>query len=104
MDIDQNTFGFLADSVTDVSDEGRKPVNLPPLVQSAWMKHALIDNQKVIPIVDPSVLILPAGDDDKISPESLYIPENEFDRHFGKKDAEVTEFYILNSIYSLPRP
>jgi chemotaxis signal transduction protein len=101
MNIGKNAIGFLADSVTGVSNDRATPVHLPPIAKSSWMKDAILINSGIIPIIDPAALILPESAGDNMPLESLYIPDKNFEYDFGNKDTEVMEFYLLNSIYSL---
>ncbi len=102
MDIEGNAFGFIADSSAGESGKEIEPVRLPPLVQTGWMKEAIIDNGKIIPVIDPAALIFPEIEGSNAAMGSLYNPENTFMAEFGKNDVEVTEFYQGNAIYSIP--
>ncbi|MCU0821913.1 MAG: chemotaxis protein CheW, partial [Spirochaetes bacterium] len=103
MEIEKNIFGFLSDSAAGNSNELIKTAGLPPIARSPWMKSAIIDGGKIIPVIDPAALIMPKTEDGTIPVDSLYLPENSFENNFGERDADVTEFLILNTVYSLPR-
>ncbi len=98
-------FGLLiGEDRGTVPASGFKIASLPPVAGPSWLTHALLVAGKVIPLVDPSLLLsLNAEVAEERRREAMYKPDSQFPRLFMKQDVEVVEFSLLGSRHALPK-
>ena len=102
-DIEEKRFGFLIDSDRGISNIDIGTLDLPPLVQSSWMRDSIVNNGEIIPIIDPCALISASTDDeDEIPLPQRYSPNLKFESMPGNEEVEVVEFSLLGVRYALP--
>jgi chemotaxis signal transduction protein/nucleoid-associated protein YgaU len=95
-------FGFLVDS-----DAGNCPVGevsfkpAPAIVQTPWLKHVLLRNDELIPLIDLAMTLSPGADERPVW--QRYAPDSIFPEHFFRQAVDVTVFTILGEHYALPR-
>jgi chemotaxis signal transduction protein/LysM repeat protein len=77
---------------------------LPPLVESNWIRGAVVRAGDILPLIDLGALMSARADgaDERPLPER-YSPDSRFPFLFGKEDAELVEFSLLGARHALPK-
>ncbi len=97
-------FGFQIDSRKETINKHAVVIYpLPSIVQSRWMKNAIVNNNIIIPVVEPGILVSSNFNrSDEPAMHERYKPDSQFFSQFGREDVEVIEFSLLGICHSLP--
>ncbi len=98
-------FAFIVDA--DAGTLFRKDFTikpLPPLVESGWIRGAVVRAGEILPLIDLGALMSSRADggDERPLPQR-YSPDSRFLFLFGKGDVEVVEFSLLGARHALPK-
>ncbi len=76
----------------------------PPLVESNWIRGAVLRSGEILPLIDLGALMSARADgaDERPLPER-YSPDSPFPSIFGKEDVELVEFSLLGARHALPK-
>jgi len=101
--VGDSDFGLLIDKdgETVTAEEVTIKV-LPPITQQSWMKHVLLIQEKIIPLVDVSN-ILNAGSENEVPVWQRYVSGPGFGDVFLKQEVDVVEFFLLGERHALPK-
>jgi len=77
---------------------------LPPLVESNWIRGAVVRAGEILPLIDLGALMSSRADgaDERPLPPR-YSPDSRFPFLFGKEDVELMEFSLLGARHALPK-
>ncbi len=77
---------------------------LPPLMESNWIRGAVVRAGEILPLIDLGALMSARADgaDERPLPER-YSPDSSFPSIFGKEDVGLVEFSLLGARHALPK-
>jgi len=77
---------------------------LPPLMESSWIRGAVLRAGEILPLIDLGALMSARADgaDEQPLPQR-YSPDSRFPFLFGKEDVELVEFSLLGARHALPK-
>jgi chemotaxis signal transduction protein/nucleoid-associated protein YgaU len=99
------SFGLLVDRDMGTVPAGMDAIKPVPVIASnPWLKHAVLREGELIPLVDLAMALSPgSGAADEIPVWQRYAPASRFPDLFFRHDVEVVEFSLLGERHALPK-